>query len=99
MMPAYQATSRWQRQHDEGVHMATKELNERLTQVSAGTPAGNLLRRYWHVVGIAADLDEDPVRPVRLLGEDLTLFRDERGRVGLIGARCAHRGISLAYGI
>jgi 5,5'-dehydrodivanillate O-demethylase len=44
-------------------------------------------------------LDEDPVRPIRLLSENLTLFRDRRGRIGLIGERCAHRAISLAYGI
>ncbi|MPZ15151.1 MAG: Rieske 2Fe-2S domain-containing protein [Chloroflexi bacterium] len=79
--------------------MLTREENERLTQVGPGTAMGNLLRRYWHVVAARAELDEDPVRPVRLLGEDLTLFRDQRGRLGLIGERCAHRAISLAYGI
>jgi len=60
---------------------------------------GNLLRRYWHVVGAAAELDAEPVQPVRLLGEDLVLFRNGRGEIGLIGPRCAHRAISLAYGI
>src|SRR5581483_6327873 len=44
-------------------------------------------------------LDQDPVRPVRLLGEDLVLYRDESGKLGLVAERCAHRGISLAYGI
>jgi len=77
----------------------TKEENERLTQVGPGTPVGNLLRRYWHPVGTVADLNRDPVQPAKLLGEDLVLFRDESGRLGLIGNRCAHRGISLAYGI
>src|SRR5215212_6107104 len=79
--------------------MTTKAENERLTQVGKGTPMGELLRRYWQPIAAAADLDEDPVRPVRLLGEDLVLFRSERGEIGLIGDRCAHRGISLAYGI
>jgi 5,5'-dehydrodivanillate O-demethylase len=79
--------------------MITQETNDRLTQVGPGTPMGNLLRRYWQVVGTLPDLDADPVRPVRLLGEDLVLYRDERGTIGLIGNRCAHRGISLAYGI
>jgi 5,5'-dehydrodivanillate O-demethylase len=60
---------------------------------------GNLLRRYWFPVAATAQLDEDPVRPVRLLGENLTLFRTERGDLGLVAERCAHRGISLAYGI
>src|SRR5579884_3316104 len=79
--------------------MATKEEATLLGQTSASTPMGELLRRYWHPIAAAADLDEDPVRPVRLLGENLVLFRDESGRLGLIAERCAHRGISLAYGI
>ena len=79
--------------------MLTAEEQTRLTETGPGTPMGELLRRYWQPVAAAAELDADPVRPVRLLGEDLTLFRDERGRVGLIAARCAHRGISMAYGI
>jgi len=77
----------------------TREMNDRLTQVSPGTPMGNLVRRYWHPVGTVDDLDRDPVQPVRLMGEDLVLFRDEAGRLGLVSNRCAHRGISLAYGI
>ncbi len=79
--------------------MLTQAENELLTQVGAGTPMGELLRRYWHPVAAESDLDQDPVRPVRLLGESLTLFRTEGGELGLIGERCAHRGISLAYGI
>jgi 5,5'-dehydrodivanillate O-demethylase len=79
--------------------MLTQEQNERLTQVGAGTPMGELLRRYWHPIGAVADLEEEPVQPVRLLGEDLTLFRMESGQFGLIGPRCAHRKISLSYGI
>src|SRR4051812_22229412 len=79
--------------------MITKELNDKLTQVGPGTSMGNLLRRYWHPVGTLADLDQDPVRPVRILGEDLILYRDEAGKLGLVAQRCAHRGISLAYGI
>jgi 5,5'-dehydrodivanillate O-demethylase oxygenase subunit len=77
----------------------TREENEQLTRVGAGTPVGELLRRYWHVVAAAGQLDDDPVRPVRILGEDLVLYRDEAGKLGLIGNRCAHRGISMAYGI
>jgi 5,5'-dehydrodivanillate O-demethylase len=60
---------------------------------------GILLRRYWQPIAAAAELDQDPVRPVRLLGEDLILFRTTRGELGLIGNRCLHRGMSLAYGI
>jgi 5,5'-dehydrodivanillate O-demethylase len=79
--------------------MITKEENERLTQIGPGTFMGNLMRRYWQPVIATAALDEDPVQPVRLLGEDLVIYRDEAGRIGLIGNRCAHRGISMAYGI
>ncbi len=79
--------------------MITQEENKRLSQVGPGTPMGNLLRRYWYPVGAIAELEKEPVQPVRLLGEDLTLFRDAKGELGLIGPRCAHRAISLAYGI
>ena len=79
--------------------MASVETNERLTQTDAETPTGRWLRRYWWPIAAVADLDDDPVRPVRILGENLTLFRSERGEIGLIAERCAHRAISLAYGI
>ncbi|MEA2640774.1 MAG: 5,5-dehydrodivanillate O-demethylase oxygenase subunit, partial [Chloroflexota bacterium] len=79
--------------------MATKEEAVLFSQVGTGTPMGELLRRYWHPIAAEADLDEDPVRPVRLLGEDLVLYRDASGTLGLVAQRCAHRGISLAYGI
>jgi len=79
--------------------MITAEQNERLTQTGAGTPMGNLMRRYWHPVAAVTDLDEDPVRPVRLLGEDLVLFRSASGALGLIANRCLHRGLDMAYGI
>jgi 5,5'-dehydrodivanillate O-demethylase oxygenase subunit len=77
----------------------TKEMNERLTQTGPETPGGKMLRMYWHAIATVQDLDQDPVRPVRLLSEDLVLYRDESGKMGLVGNRCAHRGISLAYGI
>ena len=79
--------------------MLTKEENDALTRVGAGTPAGELLRRYWHPVSPTADLTEDnPTRFVRILGENLVLFRDLQGRVGLLADNCAHRGASLLYG-
>src|SRR5438309_4253893 len=79
--------------------MLTQAESELFTQVGPGTPMGELLRRYWHPIAAEADLDRDPVQPVRLMGENLTLFRDLRGNLGLLGERCAHRAISLAYGI
>jgi nitrite reductase/ring-hydroxylating ferredoxin subunit len=68
-----------------------------LTEVSPGTPMGELLRRYWHPVGLVADAGAIP-RAIRALGEDLVLFRDGDGRAGLVHARCAHRGTTLYYG-
>ena len=68
-----------------------------LTEVGAGTPMGELLRRYWHPVGLASHAGAVP-RKVRALGEDLILFRDGAGRAGLVYPHCAHRGASLYYG-
>jgi len=79
--------------------VSTAELNQKLTATTPGTPMGELLRRYWWPIAATIDLDTEPVQPVRLLSEDLTLFRADSGALGLIGDRCAHRGISLAYGI
>ena len=79
--------------------MLTSAENEMLTRVSAGQPAGELLRRYWLPVGVACELSaENPTQLVRILGETLVLFRDKRGRVGLLDDRCSHRGASLCYG-
>jgi phenylpropionate dioxygenase-like ring-hydroxylating dioxygenase large terminal subunit len=68
-----------------------------LTEVGPGTPMGELMRRYWHPIGLSADACETP-RKVRVLGEDLILFRDKSGRPGLVYPHCAHRGTSLYYG-
>jgi nitrite reductase/ring-hydroxylating ferredoxin subunit len=71
--------------------------NARLTEVGRGTPMGELMRRYWHPVGLASYATDLP-RQVRMLGEDLILFRDKKGRPGLVHPRCCHRGASLYYG-
>ncbi|MBL8359252.1 MAG: aromatic ring-hydroxylating dioxygenase subunit alpha [Rubrivivax sp.] len=68
-----------------------------LTEVGPGTPMGELMRRYWHPVGLAQDAGSEP-RRVQVLGEQLILFRDGQGRAGLVHPRCAHRGASLYYG-
>ncbi|WP_067934400.1 aromatic ring-hydroxylating dioxygenase subunit alpha [Alicyclobacillus kakegawensis] len=79
--------------------MLSKERNELLTQVGPGTPMGNLFRRYWLPIAAASELKDQWTKKVRLLGEDLVLYRDRRGKLGLIGDRCAHRGVSMACGI
>ena len=79
--------------------MVTQQENEFMTRIGPGTPAGTLLRRYWHPICPAAGLSDDqPKKKVRMLGEDLLLFRDGTGRVGLIPEQCPHRRASLFYG-
>src|SRR5262249_18589503 len=82
-----------------------QEENELLTRVGAGTPAGELLRRYWHPVAVAGELTEEkPIRAVKLLGERLVVFRlplgpdEAQPRYGLVAEQCRHRLASLAYG-
>lgn len=77
--------------------MISKEVNERLTRVGPGTPAGNMLRRYWWPVAMSDDIKDKPAL-IRVLGEDLVLFRLDDGSVGLIGAICAHRCANLGLG-
>ncbi|MPZ13545.1 MAG: Rieske 2Fe-2S domain-containing protein [Chloroflexi bacterium] len=79
--------------------MLTKEENDRLTGVGPGTPGGAFLRRYWIPAALSEELPAGgaPI-PVRLLGEDLVLFRDETGKPGLLGIHCSHRGADLSYG-
>ena len=79
--------------------MLSTEMNDRLARVGPGTPGGELLRRYWVPFLPAAQLDEDAVQPVRILGEDLTCYRDKSGNIGLIGQRCLHRAVDLRWGI
>jgi nitrite reductase/ring-hydroxylating ferredoxin subunit len=69
-----------------------------LTRVGPGTPCGEYLRRYWHPFMLCSELKDLPVG-VRLLGEDLVVFRDKGGRLGLLHRHCAHRGASLEFGI
>src|SRR5438105_2697591 len=73
------------------------EEDRELTHVGPGTPCGEYLRRFWHPVGLSADLQDLP-RAIRILGEDLVLFRSGEGQVGLLQPHCSHRGTSLEYG-
>ncbi len=79
--------------------MLSRHDNDLVTRVGPGTPAGEFMRRYWQPVALADELPSGG-RPlaVRLLGEDLALFRDDRNRIGLLGIHCAHRGADLSYG-
>src|SRR3954470_22264726 len=79
--------------------MLTPEDNATMTQVGPGTSMGELLRRYWQPVAAVAELDDNPVKALRLLGEDLVLYRDKSGTYGLVERHCPHRRADLAYGI
>jgi len=79
--------------------MLRQEENDLLTRVGPGTPAGELLRRFWMPVAVARELTPlKPTKFVRILGEDLVLFLDKSGRVGLLADHCSHRGASMLYG-
>jgi phenylpropionate dioxygenase-like ring-hydroxylating dioxygenase large terminal subunit len=84
---------------DAGTGYARKPSihNAALTEVGRGKPMGELLRRYWHPIGLSTDANATP-KPVRVLGEDLVLFRDGAGKPGLVVANCCHRGTTLYYG-
>jgi 5,5'-dehydrodivanillate O-demethylase len=70
-----------------------------LSQVAAGAPIGELLRRYWMPVAGTVELDEKHVMPVRVLGEDVVLYRDRSGTYGALDRWCPHRRFDLAYGL
>ena len=82
------------------------DLNQLITRVGPGTPCGNLLRQYWQPVALLDEFDPAldarmgvrPVKPVRLLGQDLVLFRNADGAFGLLDRDCPHRGADLAFG-
>lgn len=76
---------------------AQLEFLREFPRTGPGTPAGRMLRHYWHPVCLARDLRDLPY-PARMLGEDLVAFRAQDGSIGLVGARCAHRCASLEYG-
>jgi phthalate 4,5-dioxygenase oxygenase subunit len=77
----------------------TQEQNDLITRTGPGTPGGDLLRRYWQPVALLEELPQGgaPI-PVRILGEDLVLYRGDSGALGLIGLHCPHRGADLSYG-
>jgi phenylpropionate dioxygenase-like ring-hydroxylating dioxygenase large terminal subunit len=79
--------------------MMSVEQNELMTRTGPGAPAGALLRRHWQPVALADELPAGrPMKAVRLLGQDLVLFRDQNGVLGLLDRDCPHRGADLAFG-
>jgi 5,5'-dehydrodivanillate O-demethylase oxygenase subunit len=84
----------------EGIFVAlTPEMNDDFTRVGKGTPCGELFRRYWLPLAPANELAKEPRKKrLRVLGEDLVLYRDKHDQLGLIPERCPHRHASLYFG-
>ncbi|MDJ0921702.1 MAG: aromatic ring-hydroxylating dioxygenase subunit alpha [Henriciella sp.] len=78
--------------------MLGEAKNKLLTRVGPGEPMGNLLRRYWMPIAAEADYQDQKVTPIRLMGEDLVLYRDGKGNLGLVDRQCPHRRADLSYG-
>ncbi|MEZ5236722.1 MAG: aromatic ring-hydroxylating dioxygenase subunit alpha [Acidimicrobiales bacterium] len=73
--------------------------NRLLTESGPGTPGGTVLRAYWQPAALTEELDGDrPAVAVTLLGEELVLFRNELGELGLVQRACPHRGVDLSFG-
>ena len=77
--------------------MLSQEENELFTRVGPGTPMGEMLRHYWHPVGCSQDVTSKPQR-VKVLGEELVLYRGASGAPALMQLRCAHRSLALDFG-
>ncbi len=76
-----------------------KSQAKQITETAAGTPAGALLRRYWQPIALSDELDGPrALRPARVMGQNLVLFRDADGKLGLLDRDCPHRGADLAFG-
>src|ERR1700754_3732920 len=79
--------------------MMSQEQNDLITRVGRDAPAGKLMRMYWQPGGLVEDLEGSrPIKAVTLLGQHFVLFRDEKGRYGLMDRDCPHRGADLAFG-
>ena len=82
------------------------EQNQRLTRITPGTPCGQLLRQYWQPAALVDEFNpmldprmaQRPVKAVKLLGQDLVLFKDALNGWGLLDRDCAHRGANLSFG-
>ena len=79
--------------------MLSEEKNRQLTEVGPGRPMGELLRRYWHPIAGVSEFDGRATKPVRVLGEDLVLYKDLSGTFGLVDRHCPHRRADLSHGM
>jgi 5,5'-dehydrodivanillate O-demethylase len=79
--------------------MLDQDRSEMLMRVGADQPMGQLLRRYWHPIAAVSEFDDKKhTKPIRLLGEDLVIYKDLGGRYGILDRHCPHRRADLSYG-
>src|SRR3954452_7901036 len=78
--------------------MLSEAENQELLRVGPGSLMGELMRRYWMPVAAVAELDDNAIKPVRLMGEDLVLYKDKGGSYGMLDQHCPHRRADLSYG-
>ena len=79
--------------------MISAEENKHLMEVGPGSLMGELMRRYWQPIGAVAELEDNPIKRIRLMGEDLVMYKDKSGTYGLVDLHCPHRRADLSYGI
>ena len=79
-------------------HRDVPDEDTELTHVGPGTPGGEYLRRFWQPICFSGELHDLP-RRVKILGEELVVFRNMSGTVGLLELHCPHRGTSLEFGL
>ena len=73
------------------------KIDNVLAHISPGTPCGEFFRRYWHPVSLSSEVGKNPI-PLKILGEELVLFRTTNGELGLVHKHCPHRNASLVFG-
>jgi len=71
--------------------------DELISQTDQGTSCGEYLRRYWHPVTLTSEVSTTPLQ-IRILGEDLVIFKTTENKIGLVHKNCPHRRASLVYG-
>ena len=78
-------------------HNPTPKIDEIISHIEPKTPCGEFFRRYWHPVALTSEVEQQPL-PVKILGENLVLFRTTNGEYGLVHQQCPHRNASLIFG-
>ena len=73
------------------------KIDNVLARIGPGSPCGEFFRRYWHPVSLSSEVDKKPI-PIKILGEELVLFRTTNGKPGLVHKHCPHRNASLVFG-